>query len=397
MAVTVIYPQDYKRQQLQSLSSSMQVAAATILKKQQEKQRQRDREIGVAMELIHQDPELANTLGQDLVKRYGDKRPDLEPFVAAYQQKGSIIAGNRGAFQGYAGQVDAAMKKVAEMERAVAEMPDVIATQYGPAPNEEKKQAMQQLEKMKSPGFIQTQLFQELPYSQQQRAYTYAKAQGIELPPPPLTDYEKMTPEARTGQMWHLMTPQAQEAFMRETGGAPRPGLIEEAEQKEQLKFFRWLDEQSIRFRDQSKLQNERMAEQAKRQEDAQAHAMAMQTRREEAAAGKKGKDWWKAVQQEDVKMVSDARKENELGEFSRLPRAERAEIPQQVPQTYFKQLADAIDKHASERGITDFDRELELKRAVDLYRKLVDENRKLPPEQKKTPRELFKLLLSGE
>lgn len=144
-------------------------------KKERDKQDELERFFNAATHM----PELADTWGADLKRRYGASSPEIIPIVDALAQRQQRARDAQGAVNAYDQQLDSMERSYQSKSAAVGQMPDTYPDT--PYPNLDKVIAQGELDQL-NPSLFPVMAAQQLPSAQRRAAQVALKAQGVELP-----------------------------------------------------------------------------------------------------------------------------------------------------------------------------------------------------------------------
>jgi len=145
MAATVIYNAHPGWRTLQQLQGAVSTVSSALSRRRDLKKQDETRAIEMATRLMQQDPQMAHTVGEDLIQRYGEKNPFVHALVKGFKTQGASFdaqAAPYQLFQQNANQIQVGRQQ--ELSDAMA-MPDEIsiAPFLPPVPNQEKAQRVQ--------------------------------------------------------------------------------------------------------------------------------------------------------------------------------------------------------------------------------------------------------------
>jgi hypothetical protein len=181
----------YHRQAAQ-MGDALRLFVDNLHQRRAEKEAKEQAEINSAFKAMQDMPELADTWGNDITRKYGKKYPELESIVATIRQRYRLQqevpeAGKR--FEDLWGRKEADFQ--AQQEN-LARMPDTVAADlpfgFGiPAqttvqlPNPHKAEAQKAISQVR-PELFSRDAWNELPPHQRLAALPYMKAHGYEIP-----------------------------------------------------------------------------------------------------------------------------------------------------------------------------------------------------------------------
>jgi hypothetical protein len=180
-------PNFYSRKAAQG-AETLQMIVSAMKEKEERKRQQEMAEINRFFTMAQDMPELADTWGADIAKKYGEKYPGVAPTVQAYQQRGQLAGQVKKAGESWMQAMQDLEAGYAARQTAFSELPDTIdmpgAMGPVPAPNPHKV-AMEQEIAAANPAMFPLMAMQKLKPMDRMRAKVWAKSQGIELPSDP--------------------------------------------------------------------------------------------------------------------------------------------------------------------------------------------------------------------
>lgn len=180
-------PNFYSRKAAQG-AETLQMIVAAVKAKEERKRQLEMSEIDRFFKMAQEMPELADTWGADIAKKYGEKYPGVAPTVQAYQQRGQIAGQIKKAGESWMEAMQQLEAGHVARQTAFGELPDTIDMPgaLGPiqAPNPNKA-AMQQEIAAVNPAMFPLMAMQKLKPIDRMRAKVWAKSQGIDLPSDP--------------------------------------------------------------------------------------------------------------------------------------------------------------------------------------------------------------------
>lgn len=243
-----------------------------LLANQQRREAQRDaqekEQLNFFFQAAEKDPSLANSMGQSLVEKYGDKYPILPALVSSLQQRQKVLGNIDDATKAFTDQLDKMNSGYQELQQKAAQTPDTLpfhvqvptlqggvdtnspspwlnqqardsnasfadtASSLSPGitlqmPNPEKARIMGTLNQV-NPAMLPTSALMSLPANQQ--ALVYSNPAVAHMLPKELPNLNDIPLEQRPivmGQMG-LVSPEEMDIAKMHLGAIPKPATIQE-------------------------------------------------------------------------------------------------------------------------------------------------------------------------
>lgn len=259
-----------------------------LLANQQQRQARQDaqekEQLNFFFQAVEKDPSIANAMGPDLVKRYGDKYPVLPAIVKSMQDKQKILGDMDTATQGFTSKLDSMQSDFKQMQDHASTLPDTlpfnvhVPTLQGSAstgsgiswlnqqsrdanasmagspvvnppltlqmPNPEKARIQATLSQM-NPGMFPTSAAMALPANQQiLLRMNPAVAHLLPKEMPSLQDIPEAQRPLVMGQMG-LVSPEIVAAAKMQLGITPKPAVLQEQGAKQAAEEYKQTQENS--------------------------------------------------------------------------------------------------------------------------------------------------------
>jgi hypothetical protein len=175
---------DWARQQSERWGNAL----ASVQQIIQNKRAKEEREIQRSMELLARNPELADTLGADLVTRYGRKRPEIVSLVTTLQQQKKLQDESERNLSRYDKAISKEISQRQAFQQNLENMPDWMQQpldQFGSVatvPNYAKQAARSQTAMLPDPEWS---AFVNMPEDQRQAALVAMRRNKINPPKAP--------------------------------------------------------------------------------------------------------------------------------------------------------------------------------------------------------------------
>lgn len=169
----------YRMNQLQQLGGVFAIVRAKMEERKAKKEREQLEELNRFFGAASKMPELAETWGQDLKRRYGQQSPEVTAVVDAFAQRRQRAQEAEAAASAYDQQLQALEQGYQQKQAAAAAQPDTLPGT--PYPNLDKVIAQGEVDQV-NPALLSAIAAQNLPPAQRRAAQVALKAQGIEMP-----------------------------------------------------------------------------------------------------------------------------------------------------------------------------------------------------------------------
>jgi hypothetical protein len=178
----------YQRKAAQA-GQAIAMFAESLEARKREKERREREEIAAAFKAMEIEPEFAKTWGQDLVKRYGARYPEVGHLVSLFQNKAKLAARIPAAGKRWEEEWENLERSHQEKQQTLRTLPDWVQVPAGGGPvpsfltlpNPEKGRLAQELSSV-APGLFPVMAAQALTPRERMLARLYAKSQGFEMP-----------------------------------------------------------------------------------------------------------------------------------------------------------------------------------------------------------------------
>jgi hypothetical protein len=224
----------YREQQAQTLGNVIGMAVQAYRRRQDEKRAQDLAAINQFLDLAAKRPEMAaGQYGQEILKRYGQRYPEIVPLVGALSEPGKRIQEMEGAGKKWLSKADELWNEINARKTEIANQDSWVPGAWGvPYPNVAKMKAMAEMSNV-DPNQVYLGAAQKLKPSERYAAQGWAKSQQGEFPDIGMgwiADPSKMPPElqALMGVEGTSDPTRVRDDWRALRGLAPRTGVQEE-------------------------------------------------------------------------------------------------------------------------------------------------------------------------